>query len=193
MPNWCLTNYKIYGDEKDLRSLHKKMKNLENRKESLLPNGFGKNWLGNLAKRLGKSPKSLDCRGDWNELLLERDDKGDLCLSFNTETAWSRSEDIEHLILENYPNVSLFFFAEEGGCGIYETNDERGDVFPERYCLVTPEDLEYYTLEGLLKAVGELTGGNPTTEKEAVACIEAYNEGKDEDEVIDLKIPDMVD
>lgn len=41
MPNWCFTKYAIKGDKKEVTYLYKKMRNLQNRKESLLPNGFG--------------------------------------------------------------------------------------------------------------------------------------------------------
>ena len=48
MPNWCDTSYKCVGDLKEVKSLHKVLKYMEKRKTSLLSNGFGKMWLGNL-------------------------------------------------------------------------------------------------------------------------------------------------
>ena len=40
MPNWCYTNYVIEGREEEVAAFHKIITDLENRKESLLPNGF---------------------------------------------------------------------------------------------------------------------------------------------------------
>ena len=48
MPNWCYTSYVVTGDEKEVFDLYEKMRSLEQRKESLVENGFGKTWLGTL-------------------------------------------------------------------------------------------------------------------------------------------------
>ena len=58
MPNWCDTSYKCVGDLKEVKSLHKVLKYMEKRKTSILKNGFGKMWLGNLVTNsveIGKS------------------------------------------------------------------------------------------------------------------------------------------
>ena len=53
MPNWCWTSYVAVGDKKDIRDLYKKMKSLEDSEKSLIENGFGNTWLGNLVTILG--------------------------------------------------------------------------------------------------------------------------------------------
>ena len=41
MPNWCSTDYYVVGSKKELSDLNRKMEKLENRKKSLVKNGFG--------------------------------------------------------------------------------------------------------------------------------------------------------
>ena len=42
MPNWCLTTYKCIGEKKEVFKLYNTIKKMDRRKESVLPNGFGK-------------------------------------------------------------------------------------------------------------------------------------------------------
>lgn len=53
MPNWAYTQYKIRGSESEVAALYKTIQDLADMDESLLPNGFGKLWLGNLVHILG--------------------------------------------------------------------------------------------------------------------------------------------
>ena len=53
MPNWSTTDYFVIGSTKEIMDLNKKMEKLENRKKSLVKNGFGNTWLGNLVQYLG--------------------------------------------------------------------------------------------------------------------------------------------
>ena len=52
MPNWCATNWKVRGKAADIQNLADVFNSLKDR-ENVMPNGFGKNWLGNLAVALG--------------------------------------------------------------------------------------------------------------------------------------------
>ena len=52
MPNWSTTDYFVIGSTKEIMDLNKKMEKLENRKKSLVKNGFGNTWLGNLVQYL---------------------------------------------------------------------------------------------------------------------------------------------
>ncbi len=184
MPNWCITNYAITGDTRDIRSLYRKMKNLQDRPESLLPNGFGKTWLGNLVKRLGGNPNSISCRGEWMNLSL-RDAN---TLLFDTESAWSRAEEVEQIISNNY-DVSIWFLSEEFGCGIFETNDEDGTFFPEQFIIDRPvhDGCEYYTEEAFLQKMSEIAGETVGSFTEAAEWAEKHNEDptreRDEDYV----------
>ena len=71
MPNWCTTSYALTGGRKEVRSLYRRMKRLQERKTPLVPNGFGLNWLGCLVKSLGADPEKVYCRGEWSNLTLK--------------------------------------------------------------------------------------------------------------------------
>ena len=68
MPNWCWTSYVAVGDKKDIRDLYKKMKSLEDSEKSLIENGFGNTWLGNLVTILGGDYHKISCRGEFGNL-----------------------------------------------------------------------------------------------------------------------------
>ena len=53
MPNWCETTYKVKGDSKELKSLHKILQKINRRKNPKIKNGFGALWLGELVNELG--------------------------------------------------------------------------------------------------------------------------------------------
>ena len=61
MSNPVFTNVILEGERKDLKSLYDKMMRLEKRKKSLIENGYGNNWIGNLVTQLG---------GDWEKLFV---------------------------------------------------------------------------------------------------------------------------
>lgn len=63
MPNWCISNHTIVGEEKELSELYSLMKGLEDMKTPLVPNGFGSDWLGCLIVALGKSGRIINVVG----------------------------------------------------------------------------------------------------------------------------------
>lgn len=130
MPNWAYTTYKIKGSEKEVAALYKTIQNLDQREESLLPNGFGKLWLGNLVHALGGDWNDIYCRGQILDYSLENG-----ILKINTETAWGEMSDVRHLLETKYPSLQIFFQTEECGMCIFQTNDATGEYFPERWLL----------------------------------------------------------
>lgn len=174
MPNWCFTSYVIVGDQKEITSLYGKMKRLQKMEWPLLPNGFGSNWLGCLVKRLGGNPNSVYCRGSFGVPRLRW--RGEM-LTFNTETAWARMDEVENLIRSVYPSLSVYFIEEELGNGIFETNDEFGVYFPENVIIgFNNSGMDYYTEENALKKLSELKGGPVNTWKEAEDFVTWRNE-----------------
>ena len=175
MPNWCTTSYALIGEKKEILALYRRMKHLQERKEPLLPNGFGKNWLGCLVKRLGSDPQSVYCRGEWSGLELS----GEI-LRFDTMHAWSRPAEVEMLIEKAYPSVKIFFLEEELGMEIFQTNDEAGEYFKEQVIIDEESDgMEYYSEESALKHLTELAGRPITSWEEAEAFAKAINEAQD--------------
>ena len=177
MPNWCMTSYALIGDRREVRSLYNKMKHLQERKTPLAPNGFGSAWLGCLVKRLGKDPQSVYCRGSWSNLTLSEEG----VLRFDTEHAWSRPDEVEELIREVYPSISIYFLEEELGMDIFQTNDISGEFFKQTIIIdEESEGMEYYDEEGALKHLSELMGRSVTSWDEATEAVTEINDAQDE-------------
>lgn len=138
MPNWAYTQYKIKGSEDKVAALHKTIQNLADMDESLLPNGFGKLWLGNLVHALGGDWEKTYCRGHILDYSLENG-----ILKINTETAWGEMSDVRHFIEQKYPSLQIFFQTEECGMCIFQTNDATGEIFPERWLLDWNDESEW--------------------------------------------------
>lgn len=167
MPNWCSTSYTFVGEEKELKELHEIMKGLVERSEPLVKNGFGKTWLGCLVEELGKKWQDVWCRGDWDNLNFTGD-----VLKFTTETAWGAATEVMDLICEKYPSLCYYYYTEEPGLCIYETNDDIGRYYPEQYCidLCTQNGQyckEYFqTMDNALQWIGEQTNQTFSTQED---------------------------
>ena len=130
MPNWAFTQYKIKGNSAEVVALYRTIEDLGQRKESLLPNGFGKLWLGNLVNVLGGDWEKIYCRGQILDYSLENG-----LLTINTETAWGECSETRHFILDKYPSLEIYYQTEEPGMCIFQTNDASGSYFPDRWLL----------------------------------------------------------
>lgn len=181
MPNWCNTQYVIVSDDKnELNKLYKTMKDLQELPEPLVPNGFGKTWLGCLVTKLGAKVDGDDgiyCRGYWSE--LKWDEKGNL--RFQTETAWRRMRDIDQLLRENY-NVDIYFIEEECGNEVFVTNDASGTYFPNKYVIdIEDEEMDYYTEKEALKRLTEFFGKPVTSWNDGEKLAEKQNDRADKE------------
>ncbi len=96
------------GEQRELRSLYGKMKQLQERKKPLVENGFyyPTRWLGNLVTRLGADWHDVYCRGEWSYLELKKNH-----LYFFTETAWHPPFVLLKLIQKVYPSLTFYFSA----------------------------------------------------------------------------------
>ena len=179
MPNWCDCTYKCVGDLKEVKSLYKVLKYIDRRKTSILKNGFGKWWLGNLVHKIGGDWEKYRCRGEITDYFLDGN-----VLTINQSTAWCEQEGVRQIIEETFPSIKVYYQEQECGCGVFYTNDSTGDYFPEKYFLDTGEDWEYFeTIEQVAEFVYEIVGKsiNPT-EKEVDQALEDYmEEHEDED------------
>jgi hypothetical protein len=178
MPNWCYTSYVATGDSKEVYDLYKKMKSLEDREESLVPNGFGKSWLGNLVSLLGGDWQKVVCRGDWNNLNISNDCSE---LRFNTESAWAEPYEVIEFLKGHYPNVHFYFQAEEDGCGYWVSNDADGIYFPERYAVdVWGDGIEYFEdLDKALSYLSKKIGKDIHSVEQAEEELCSFNENDD--------------
>lgn len=186
MPNWAYTTYKIKGSEEEVAALHKTIQDLEQREESLLPNGFGKLWLGNLVHALGGDWNDIYCRGQILDYSLGN---GVLCI--NTETAWGEMSETRHFIESKFPSLEIYFITEEPGMCIFQTNDPTGDIFPYRWLLDWNDEKDnifiYEYFESLpavieyLKDSGVITEAIEPTKAAIVAVLEKIQEDRPDD------------
>ena len=154
MPNWCITDYKCVGDPKEVRALHKVLKYIDRRKTTIVRNGFGKWWLGNLVTKLGGKWEDYRCRGEIIDYSLD----GEI-LVITQWTAWFEQEGVRKIIEEKFPSIKVYYREEEPGCGVYDTNDTTGCYFPERFFLDnTDEPLYFETIEETSDHVSDLVG-----------------------------------
>lgn len=123
MPNWACNHIVASGDQEQLRALAQTFNTMPNHSS-----GFGRYWMGNLAAALlGVDADGLDrYRGMHLRGTLDPDFYAQACLCgpyvdqkrefevdedgrmrFSTTSAWDRSEDLEDLILEKFPGISL--------------------------------------------------------------------------------------
>lgn len=154
MSNWCDTTYKCVGDPKEVRALHKVLKYIDRRKTTIVRNGFGKWWLGNLVTKLGGKWEDYRCRGEIVDYSLE----GDI-LIITQMTAWCEQEGVRRIIQEKFPGIKVYYREEEPGCEVYYTNDTTGDYSPETYFLDSyDEQLYFETIEEAAESVSEIVG-----------------------------------
>jgi len=118
----------MVGEEKELSELYNLMKGLEDMKTPLVPNGFGSDWLGCLVVALGKNWEDYRCRGYWFNLEYDGE-----TVTFDTTTAWCPIYELFDLLCEKYTSIRHYYYAEEIGCRIYETNDIEGEYYPYRF------------------------------------------------------------
>lgn len=131
MPNWCFTSVQIEGPEKEILHLRDLITEWIST-ESDIENGFGKGWLGNIARKAGLDWEKVECRGAINDFTGTVFDtsSGNKAFAFDTETAWVPMNDMWYFILDTYaPNCQYWYIAEEYGNGIWETNNIDGVIF----------------------------------------------------------------
>lgn len=179
MPDWCDCTYKCVGNLKKVRSLHKALKYIDKRKTSIIKNGFGKWWLGNLVVKLGGNWEKYRGRGEITYYELDGNK-----LTVCQNTAWCEQEGVREIIEEKFPSVRVYYREEECGCGVYHTNDASGEYFPGRYYLDSyDDDSEYFTtIEEAAEYVSGIIGEKVEPDKNAIEeALDEYMEELDED------------
>ena len=69
--------------------------------------------------------------------------------------------EVRQFLQQTYPSLEIFYYEEEPGMEIYQTNDKHGHFFPERFILdeLDGEGPEYYdNIDSLLEAASEIFG-----------------------------------
>lgn len=174
MPNWASTAYVFKAkNQEQAKELYDKIDSLAKMDKPLVPNGFGKLWMGCLVNLLGGDWDKVYCRGEIIDYNLTDDH-----MSIECETAWGEMEEFRHFIEQQYPDSKIFYQVEESGNCVYATNDADGVYFPDRYCLDFYDGLEYFeTIEEAAKFIGEITGKDLKPDiKEIENTIDRYME-----------------
>ena len=176
MPNLCDTTYKCVGDPKEVRALHKILKYIDRRKTTIVRNGFGKWWLGNLVTKLGGKWEDYRCRGE----IIDYSFDGDI-LVISQYTAWCEQEGVRRIIQEKFPSIKVYYREEEPGCEVYYTNDITGDYFPETYFLDSyDEQLYFETIEEAAECVSGIVSCTVEATIDAIQeALEKYVEQKE--------------
>lgn len=219
MPNWACNHIVASGDLEQLRALAQTLNTMPN-----YSNGFGRYWMGNLAAALlGVDADGLDrYRGMHLRGTLDPDFYAQACLCgpyvdqkrefevdedgrmrFSTTSAWDRSEDLEDLILEKFPGITLAWSCTDEFGNFHTThNPERIpdlDVIAFNGCQYSRNDLmelkrdlkeecpglgfnedagmDYFLSEEFINLYGEWSRDFTSEEEDVWApCLEIYEE-----------------
>lgn len=131
MANWCNTSYTIEGNQADISALMDRMESLSKRLKPILPNDFGKTWLGNLVHIFGGDIEKIICRG----YFLNLDNPCENLLYFDTVTSNEEMTEVWNLVLKSFPSCKCYYYSEECSCQRYVTNDAQGYYYPSRFRL----------------------------------------------------------
>ena len=166
MANICSTCYQVYGDSRDLKKL-----------ENILETCRCGASLYDIVSSLGENPEGLCLRGECSYYNYSEDDG---FLEICTETAWDRSVDFEYILETKFPGLTFYFFTEELGCGIYETNnpDKLDECFVE-ICFNDDIVSDYLHKKDIPSFVAECTGAPVKTFADVDALAEYYKENTD--------------
>ncbi|MGN3987009.1 hypothetical protein ACOT15_16795, partial [Bacteroides fragilis] len=183
MPNWNTTDYTLYGNKENIKRLYtdlKKTVDIDRTKESkpftFLGNSY---WLGYIKKSLlPEVEEELPVRGEisYIEEDIEDHDNDMASLKLTTETAWVACSELMDKIAGKY-DLQLFYYSEEPGCEIFETNDLEGQFYSFRYMVDSEkEGIEYYdTFEQVAEAIAKMTGIRLNNISEADDKLSAFN------------------
>ncbi|MFT0487195.1 hypothetical protein ACMSDP_23205 [Bacteroides thetaiotaomicron] len=122
--------------------------------------------------------EELPARGEisYIEEEIEDHDNDMASLKLTTETAWVACSELMDKIAEKY-DLQLFYYSEEPGCGIFETNDIEGQFYSFRYMVDSEkEGIEYYdTFEQVAEVIAKMTGIRLNNISEADDKLSAFN------------------
>lgn len=143
-------------------------------------------WTGNIFRELGL--KYENDRSFWYAV-----DFIDDALHIYEDAAWTRGSAMSQLVEqmndpdnEDDTDLIVYFYTEEPGCEIYESNDDCNIHFTAEYVLDTAEDTEYYDdFLQLLSAVSDHVGQqlNFVDYDDLKDYLEDYNEQHQDDEL----------
>lgn len=152
MPNWCQTDITFVANRNEgqraidaLHDLYEKIRTQCNGNTSLMDNGFGSEWLGNFAIMYkliepeqinNNNTNPYHCRGSI-ESVEELEGENESSFYIQTEEAWTPCLAMWQEIIRRYYSINgvalieMYYFADEPGSEIYDTNDTNGYYYDE--------------------------------------------------------------
>lgn len=181
MSKWCYANYVFEGSKEDISALHNILLAVKNSDESLVPNGYGKMWIGNVAHLLEGDLETMSLRGDFDNIELNTP----TMLSFTTETAWGEENDVWNAACSRFRSLKYFWMAEESGSGYFATNDKDGTYYSDRYIVEqTNHSPEYYeTLVGVFMDLSERLEQEISDWDKMRELIGTFNQANEDDQI----------
>lgn len=175
MPNWCMTSMVIEGHKADVEKIRALLLDWTSREYH--HSDFGKNWLGNIVLGAGfktsdEDDEGLYCRGFIDSIgdVMESKD-GMYSFLVEYESAWKPLPDMWKAIMQKHaPYCGVYWYAEEPGSEVFETNDLSKKHFDMDYVVDSyVEDkknplssafdgIEGFTKDGLKKCLESLFG-----------------------------------
>lgn len=139
MANWATVQYVIEGSKEDLFKIDDAI-GIDLEKDV---------WEGNVLTSLGMSQEEVNdysLRGFIQDSFQEHE----TVLKIYAEEAWNLTE-FKDCLKKLFPNITIYWYIEEPGYEIYETNDIEGKYFSDRFILFAEtNDPEYFESEDRL-------------------------------------------
>lgn len=153
MANRCSTDYMFVGATENARRL------LADLEQAVCADS----WLAYVRKALLPESCGMDipCRGEVSYLDDELHECSDglAGVRLSTETAWCACEELMQRIADKYA-LHPYYYTEEPGMGIFQTNDAEGVYFSARYMVDSEsKGCEYFDdFEEVASVIREMTG-----------------------------------
>lgn len=193
MANWASVSYRIKGSKENLNKIASVIDDFVNGKVKPVRADADSNWEGNIVKVLGASEEDMKryLRGFIQDYDIEED-----CLNIEAEEAWENT-DFREVLSKLMPDLKIYFYIEESGCGIYATNDKDCLFFSDRYYVdaeIKADSFSDYfgSQEDAEKYISALIGDGKVSHTEDE--IQKWNEEhQDEDSAIYLHKIEIID
>lgn len=146
--------------------------------EPLVPNGFGKLWLGCIVSYLGGNWEKIYCRG---QILDYRRIRGLIILE--VESAWGELSETRAFLASKFPDLQFYYQSEEPGMMVFTTNDKEGKYCQERYILdfsdESREGCYYWIYFGTLRSAAQFVSFHCLEGRKVKPTMEGIREALD--------------
>lgn len=187
MANWASTSYAIKGPKEALERIEKAIldhhitEGADEHYEGDILNALGIEWLSrNDDRENGKYMRGFTSDDPWWA------DDDHTVLRSSAEEAWGIT-DFYKVLMENFPDVKIYYCVEEPGIEIYATNDKEGTYFSERYyvdaCIDGEYQMDYFSNEeSMYKWIADVTKNRVKTPEEVNVFNDDYEDSDGADE-----------